>query len=120
MEPDLAGFRERREAFRVPAGDLALLLDEAREPLHLCYTHCRLEVGHPVVVAHHLVPVRALGVHTVIAQESEALGQHRVVRDAHPSLASSDDLVAVEREAADAADRAYAPAAVLGAVGLGG
>src|SRR5439155_25535021 len=87
-------------------------VDETRESLHLSHTDGRLEVGHPVVVPDHLVPVRTLRIHSVVAQQPEVLRQRGVVGHAHSTLTGGDDLVAVEREAADAAEGAHAPAAI--------
>ena len=56
----------------------------------------------------------------MVAEEPEPLRERRVVRHAHASLAGRDDLVAIEREAADRAERADAATPALGSVRLRG
>ena len=79
------------------------------------------DVGHPVVEADDREPVAPLrdpapGPRSCRTSAADLVG----VAGDHPALARGDDLVPVEGERADVAERADAAAAVLGAVRLGG
>src|SRR5215472_18812123 len=100
MEGEAACACEGSQGLGVPRGDLPLLLDEGGKLLHLRHPYRSLKVGHAVVEADHLVPVASLGIHAVVAEESEPVRERVVVSDAHPALARGDDLVAIEGEAA--------------------
>ena len=102
--------------FTVLASDASFALDKLGNAGHLRHTHRRLQVRHPVVEAHLVVPITTLRRHGVITQEATAGGQRGVVRGQHATLASGDNLVGIKTKRADLPQAASALLANGGAV----
>ena len=77
------------------------------------------EVRHPVVEPHRGEPVPAQRILALTAEVRDSLRKAVVVRDDDSAFAGGDDLVSVQAEGSDVADRPHGPAVVLGAVRLG-
>ena len=111
--------RHAGEEFPVPRGDQLPLLEVPINFFELGQADGAGDVGEPVVVANSREPVLTVGVHTVVLQASNLVGQGAVIGRDHPSLAGRNDLVAEETESSGITDRTDAAAFVLGTVGLG-
>ena len=97
----------------VACGDVPPGREQPVELLELRQTERRRDVREPVVVADLVVVVgeaREAGLGREVARPP---GERLVVGDDHPAAAGRDELVAVEAERAEPADRADVPARVL-------
>ena len=72
----------------------------------LCQAYGRLEIGQPEVATQLRVIEAALWLEIEVAQRSQPVCEGRIVGQHHSTLTSANDLVGVETEAGDHAERA--------------
>ena len=117
----LRGERQVRLALQeiqIDPGDLSLPPNFLLDPLALRQADRGLEIGHAVVEPEVVVDEARLA-EGLIAQKPCAAREVVVARDDHPALARREDLVAIEAEGTDRAQRAHPAPVHLRAVRFG-